>query len=184
MTNKFITIILVLLTNLTYSQSLVNNEINKTDTNGLKQGIWVKKITANIIDTMNYVDDKLHGHYRSYWQKSNELRHAGEYKNGTIVGIWTYYNNGKIVSEEIERGTNLDSLTNEQGQRILPPYSYVKFYDKDLYFLKSEGKILYFDSWEMDNSIEQGKWIYYNSIGVIIKTRLYKNGKIIKENAP
>jgi antitoxin component YwqK of YwqJK toxin-antitoxin module len=168
-----------------FSQNLEGKSINRIDSNGLKQGIWVKHITPKIIDTMFYRDNLLNGPYKSYFLKSGNLRHSGEYSMGEIVGVWRYFNLGKLRAEEVERGKNQDSVKDINGKMILPPsYSIVKLYDKEEGYLKSKGRILYFDSWQSDFSNEHGWWIYYNSDGDTLYTRLYDNGRIIKNNAP
>ena len=178
-------VLLLVQTYTSFSQILEKKSINEIDSNGLKQGIWVKHITSNIVDTMGYRDNLLNGPYKSYFLKSGDLRHSGAYVDGSRVGTWRFFNLGKLWAEEVERGVNQDSVKDAYSNTILPPfYSIIKLYERKEGYLKSEGKVLYFDSWDSDFSNEHGQWIYYNSNGDTIEIRLYDNGKIIETNAP
>jgi len=158
--------------------------INHIDSAKLKQGLWIRKIGSNIIDSMNYVDDKLHGSYKSYF-KSGELKYSGEYENGSKKGKWLSFNKGIIVSEEVERGINNDSVRHELGYYLTPEFfSYVKLYDYNSGLLKKEGIVLYSDDWQSDTSKEHGKWVYYNENGDIVDIKNFEYGRVINQNTP
>jgi antitoxin component YwqK of YwqJK toxin-antitoxin module len=177
---KFILIIFILIIDFEiYSQT----SINKVDKNGLKQGIWVKTMASNIVDTMYYQNDKLNGPYKSYFIKSGIIRSSGEYSDGKKIGIWKDFDKGRLIAEETDRGFNNDSVCNESGKRILPTfYSHIRLYDNVTGSIKSEGKVLYFDSWDSDFSNEHGLWKYFNSNGDTIAKRFYDYGRIINNN--
>jgi hypothetical protein len=182
--NKAILLLIFLLlqTYCCLSQNFEDKSINRIDSNGLKQGIWVKHISTNIIDTMSYHDGLLNGQYKSYFLKSGNLRHSGEYVMGDRIRIWKYFDLGKLWAEEFERGKNQDSVKDEYGKMILPPYySIVKLYDTKEGYLKREGRVLYFDSWDSDFSNEHDLWIFYKPNGDTLYTRLYDYGRIIKK---
>ena len=157
-------------------------EINKIDNYGFKQGVWVKSITPNIIDTMNYSNDTLNGIYKSYFLESGGLRHIGHYLNGCRIGTWKFYDKGKLVAEEIQRGLNTDTIKNEYGTKLVPKYySYIKLYDSKKGYLKSEGKVIYNDSWDSDMSNEHGIWYYFNPVGDTISQKDFYFGKAINK---
>jgi hypothetical protein len=157
--------------------------INQTDKNGLKQGVWVKYSASNIIDSMFYLNDTLNGQFKSYFKNSTSFRQYGEYAKGIRIGIWKFFDLGNLRAEEVTRGANKDSVRNNKGELVLPTfYSYVKLYDSKTSKLKSEGRVLYYDSWDSDLSNEHGLWIYYNYNGDTISLRTFEYGKIITNN--
>ena len=64
---------------------------NRTDRNGLKQGLW-----------------------EDYWEHNNILCSKGSYMNGEKEGIWEYYySNGKLVKKELYENGNLIEVYEE-----------------------------------------------------------------------
>jgi len=184
MKNLFISIIIIPLlscsgekANTDSTEQAEIQSINQVDINGVKQGIWVEKVGSNIIDSMNFVDDKLNGIYKSYFTSGN-LRHSGRYEHGVKLGTWSYFDTGVLVAEEIERGTNRDSVQHELGYYLTPEYfSYVKLYNRQNGHLEQEGKLLYSDSWQSDTSNEQGRWIYYDNKGDTTDIKIFEYGR-------
>lgn len=157
-------------------------EVNIVDSLGRKQGLWVKEVGSNIIDTMYFSEGQLHGSYKSYF-KSGALRHTGNYEHGVISGIWNYYNKEVLVSQEISRGTNTDSVRHKLGYYLTPTnYSYVKLYSHKTGELESEGKLVYYESWESDESRRHGVWTFYESTGDTLRKK-YEYGQAL-ENTP
>ncbi len=85
----------------------LNEQTNYTDTNGFKQGLWVKKWRGKLIEQANYKDDLLDGYYISL-ESGGGLE--GNFKLGKREGIFyywytyrknalavTYYTNDSIV---------------------------------------------------------------------------------------
>lgn len=60
---------------------------NKTDDNGLKQGLWKEYLPDESFEfaLINYVDDIREGEFSAYY-KSNALFMSGNYKNGELHG--------------------------------------------------------------------------------------------------
>ncbi|MHC1774246.1 MAG: toxin-antitoxin system YwqK family antitoxin [Lentimicrobium sp.] len=67
--------------------------------NGLRNGLWTTFYAAsgNILQESNYVDGKLSGTQKSYFE-SGQLMLAGEMKNDLREGEWTWYYENGIVS--------------------------------------------------------------------------------------
>jgi hypothetical protein len=163
-------------------QTKEKSSINLIDSSGNKQGVWIKHITTSIIDTMFYIDNKLNGTYRSYFVKTKLLRFSGEYKNDSMIGVWKFYDLNSLWAEELDRGINHDSVKNESRNWIIPKYySIIQLFDKDKGYKKSEGKMLYNDTWESDSSNEHGLWLYFNSQGDTIDRKYFEYGKEIKK---
>jgi antitoxin component YwqK of YwqJK toxin-antitoxin module len=77
----------------------INNiqEVNKTDTNGLKQGVWkTKGWKDKIINISNYVNDTLNGYYFDW----NGGQMDGYYLNGKKNGFFRHYY-GDIKDESV-----------------------------------------------------------------------------------
>ena len=191
MKNQFILIIVTLFFSCSGEKSTTSETeqkeiavINQVDSAGLKQGIWIKEIGSNIIDSMNYVNDRLNGIYKSYF-KFGGLRHIGKFREGTKTGQWKYYDKGILVAEEIDWGPNRDSVRHELGYYLTPKFfSYVKFYNRKNGNLEEEGKVLHSDGWQSDTSREQGIWVYYDENGDTIKIKTFEYGQVTEQNTP
>jgi len=71
--------------------------------NGLKEGPY-KKYTekGTVLEEAIYKNDNYHG-TATYRDANNNIVSQGQYKNGLKVGVWKFYEKGKLVKE-----TNMD----------------------------------------------------------------------------
>ncbi len=75
--------------------------LNFTDSNGLKQGKWVKKWKGKIVNVEHYKDNLLHGYY-AYYLDGNVLTYDGNYVNGKREGLFFAYYDYKSKSIMME----------------------------------------------------------------------------------
>lgn len=81
-----------------FKNNKVAEEVNYVD--GLKEGAY-KKITENgvILEESNYVKGEFHGE-AIFRDPEGNIVAKGKFKNGKKNGIWQFYEQGKLVSEE------------------------------------------------------------------------------------
>mgnify|MGYP001796903984 CR=1 FL=1 len=74
-------------------------------------------------------------------------------------------------------------MRHELGYYLIPTnYSYVKYYDHKSGQLKSEGKLVYYESWQSDESRRHGLWKFYEPTGDTLR-KYYEYGREL-ENTP
>ena len=64
----------------------IEKEINHTDPNGLRQGLWRTYHYNNIWYEVNYVNGVANGTWRDWWCNNGQLRNEGYYVNGIKEG--------------------------------------------------------------------------------------------------
>ena len=83
-----------------------------TYTQGKKEGPWVQYFENGQLKWRgNYLNDTLNGPVESFdWE--GKILFKGEYKNGLPSGTWTFFENGKVVRQEVYRsGKRIKSKT-------------------------------------------------------------------------
>jgi antitoxin component YwqK of YwqJK toxin-antitoxin module len=171
-------IVLILYHNLIFSQE----NYNQTDSNGLKQGKWVKMWNNGMVKYQGkFKDGKPVGEFKYFYPSgklqtvltfSDDGRHAknvtysengkkiasGEFIDKKKEGKWSYYSDidGKLVSEE--------------------NYSNGLLEGKAITYYPNTGKP--FEIIEYKNGIKDGIWIKYFPEGEIMTKTFYKNGKL------
>jgi antitoxin component YwqK of YwqJK toxin-antitoxin module len=116
-------------------------DFNFTDTNKLKQGLWVE-VTNKEKEIGSYTNNKKNGHWVFY--NGDEIKRICDYKNDTLNGYVTVFNQNGTIKKKIlfENGringkVEFYSSTGE----LLAKYTYV--YDKilsiDYYVLNKES---------------------------------------------
>lgn len=181
---------------------LVNRErVNRTDTSGLKQGIWKEFYDDGKIKTeKNFKDDQLHGFHKEYDSKGN-------------LTIAIRYNNGRILEDNVAEEQNVE-IRNEYDEsgNILKSGPYrrntpigvhrefsstgeiigSKIYDDfgrviSIGIVNEKGERIgewenYYISGKMKskgiyvNNNREGKWDYYFENGNIEQTGNFRNG--------
>lgn len=182
---------------------LISRErINRTDSEGLKQGPWKEFYEDGKIKTeMSYKDGLLNGYYKKYNKKG-------------ILTETMLYDNGKIVEENIDNDPeiNIRKEYDNEGNLVFSgpyrsdvPVGIHRNYDKNGNVISS---VIYNDrgqkmsegivtedgrregSWknyysggslkekgEYDNNRRTGSWTFYNKEGKIVQTGSYRNGR-------
>ena len=193
-----------LITLLRYNNGILidREKINRTDEQGLKQGLWRSYYTnGRIMIESNYKDDILNGPYKEYDEDGN-LRVMLQYAKGNLI-------------EEIdtaEMGIEIRNETDNDGNIVYSgsykksiPVGIHRFYDKNGNVInaylysdfgiklgegiitsegKKEGEWSYFNMdgsvrsrGNFSNNLEQGGWKYYYRNGRTEQTGVFKNGK-------
>jgi antitoxin component YwqK of YwqJK toxin-antitoxin module len=154
-----------------------NIEVNKLDSVGKKIGFW-SEIHSGKKTECFYKDGKLNGAIITYYE-NGELFCLEFYKNDTLVGdAYWFYEKGIIMMSEENISINNSYIINAKSNKVKPVYkSYLKTYSLKG-TIESEGTILYDDS-PLFESVEYGKWIYYDEVGKIKSVKDYPNGSII-----
>ncbi|MFB6344099.1 toxin-antitoxin system YwqK family antitoxin, partial [Saccharicrinis sp. FJH62] len=132
---------------------------NKTDENGLKQGLWKEHLPEENFEyaLINYVDNIREGEFTAYY-KNNALYMRGNYKTGKLNGEHIiYYTDGQIkVKRQFTNGlqTGTKYTFNEDGSI----YSIVNFKDDKLhgpyYKYDDEGDLKWYIEYENDEEIK------------------------------
>ena len=164
---------------ITYSKNFIvsNEQINKTDKNGLKQGVWKEYFENERVKTESrYKDDQLNGYVKQY-NRQGKLESATLYLNGVeqsdennIADFdvnTTYYSDGTPKSTSVYnkagKKDGVSTCYNSDGT-----ISATEIY-KNGYLLR-KGII---DA----NGFYQGEWEEYYLNGKIKSKGAYKNGK-------
>jgi antitoxin component YwqK of YwqJK toxin-antitoxin module len=183
--------------------TLVERErINRSDEQGLRQGVWKTYFpNGRIRSEINYRDDLLNGPYKEYDENGN-------------VSVLLQYTKGVLIEEQdtagldIEIRNELDSEGNvvySGSYRKDVPVGIHRMFDKNGKVInaflysdygikigegiitsegKKEGEWKYFNndgtirsSGNYTNNLEQGTWKYYFGNGKTEQTGIFKNGK-------
>ena len=147
--------------------ALGQNGINRTDSNGLKQGRWINKTKTSLIECC-YLDNLLHGVYVSYSAVSGKLYSIGEYNNGEYSGTWYFFDDNGLPLSKVDNIQRNDSIVIDSkkislnGGKPVFTATLVFFFPSGM--VKSIGMILYSGSFEEDY-LEYGEWLYYDEKG-------------------
>ena len=138
---------------------LTSCQINRT-VKGHKHGRWVH--TSDIVKKDFKLLTKL-GY--SLPQGLNEgYYYKGRYRQGSEVGTWRYYMNGKLVRKEKYRGA----------------IAYVRFYNSNGK-IDCEGKTFLDSSDKLIHWYFTGFWKCYDENGSLVVTRNYEKGEMVTE---
>lgn len=157
-------------------------EINKTDQNGRKQGLWIKRYpNKSIMYEGNFKDGHPVNEFKRYY-KDNTLRSLLIFSNDGKEAIGTFYHpNGYLSSKGL--------YINQKKEGKWQFYSeYIKDYliSEDQYIGNKRNGLsikYYPDSTIAEkvnyvNDIRQGEWLQYYPSGAICLKSNYLNGKI------
>ncbi len=140
-------------------------KINQTDSNGLKQGLWIT--TNNGLRSETYFKAGLRDSvYKSYY-KNNTLRCTGEYNKDEPTGTWFFFDTQGFPRLRIsEIKPNFIIFRNEMNLTVMPRYRsyYSYFHTKES--IQEEG---WGFSDDIDNTeiIRDGVWRYYTQKGEV-----------------
>ncbi len=131
---------------------------NKKDLSGKKWGVWkTYSYDKILILEIEYNDGQRHGKYARYNAQTGKPLEVMNYFYGVRDGSYQkYYSSGEIrVEGEYENGFKKGTWT----------YSY-----KGTGTIKSVGEYV--------KGVKEGEWKYYDKKENLIKTEVYKNGKL------
>ncbi|MEE2931774.1 MAG: hypothetical protein VX370_04530 [Bacteroidota bacterium] len=168
------------------SSMIFAQEVNYTDKDGLKQGLWQKMYDNGSIRYQGqFINNNPTGMFYHYYQdgtlKAQEnffskshsavhffyetggLKAAGLYIDNKKDSTWNYYNRDSvlILSEEYNSG-RLHGKTKT-------------YYDSDVKSLNNENKVYEIKNW--DNGIQDGLWEQYFVDGTLKMTSSFNAGK-------
>jgi antitoxin component YwqK of YwqJK toxin-antitoxin module len=141
---------------------------------------------GDIVYTVNYKDDLLHGSFIEYFC-NGKVKRRGEFYNNFRIGKWLeYYKNGKIKSEQKFKISKSDSLYNWEHRypdstRLFPLV--IKFGGfnnlEPLPKVKDCDQIENFEFSCTDETygydgIKTGEWILFDEKGKIVKKEVFK----------
>jgi hypothetical protein len=109
-----------------------SDSINFTDSNGLKQGQWIKKWKGKLVEKYTYINDTLNGHYESDHKE-------GFYRNGQKDGFdYLYYGEKEsiLMVNFYENGTHIWGGCPASGREYLVPVKDFQI-SKDSIFIKA-----------------------------------------------
>ncbi|HCI57190.1 MAG: toxin-antitoxin system YwqK family antitoxin [Bacteroidetes bacterium] len=175
--------------------------------NGKKEGLWrfydtkgkielLEEFEADVRNGLHlhfnengYIEDEesyrkgiLHG-LRNVYKYGVTLITSENYNNGKLDGVrFDYYENGKLKEKATYKNGIRDGITIWFKQDDKPTIQYT-YKNGDL-----NGPAIFYANGEIQsegnyvNNNEEGEWRVYED-GKLLKTVLYKNGKVVKETA-
>ncbi len=178
-------------------------KINRTDENGLKQGVWKEFYSDNKEKKeVEYKDDKIDGLYKEYDENGN-LTLLLKYEGGKIV------QDDNIEAEDVEIKSEYDedgNITYSGAFRNFKPIGIHRKYDIsgnviNAYIYNDNGEKIsegvvdkegnktgYWKNFyptgelksegEYRNNTQQGKWVFYYKNGEIEQTGEFENGRL------
>lgn len=156
-------------------------EINQLDHLNHKQGLWIDTANDWIIHSY-YVNDTLDSSFVIYHLKTGSKIQEGQYQMGERIGVWSFFDNqGHLYATEYERKINLDLELRNYGSGYKPKYiSQVKLFNRQGNYLEEEGLMLYSESFDSDEALRHGRWLFYNQFGEVRDTIVFFGGKVVK----
>lgn len=158
------------------------NNINRVDSRGMKQGVFKTFYPDKKVKTeCYYKDDKLNGYYREFDQKGKEtliVRYInGEIQQENKNALASNKETVKVKNEFYSDGT----LKKSGGYKDSLPVGVHRVYNeqgkiKSSETYSEEGKKIA-DGIVDGKGREQGKWTLYDSLGNVSGKGSYKNGK-------
>lgn len=165
-------IFIIVLSNFSYAQK-DEIKINQFDSLGRKDGYWIDT-TGHFKEELYYRHGKLHGMAKYYNKHYNFIEWIENYDNGKPSGIWyAFDDNGQISSIQKDFKNNTDVVFYDSGRKYLfkNRFYYISYHPNGR--KKSEGIVLYDDSWVIDFH-EFGEWKYYDESEKLIRTKTFK----------
>jgi len=158
------------------------NNINRVDSRGMKQGVFKTFFPDKKVKTeCYYKDDKLNGYFREFDQKGKEISIV-RYINGELVqenknALSQTTETVKVKNEFYSDGT----LKKSGGYKDSLPVGVHRTYNeqgkiKSSQTFSEEGKKIA-DGIVDGKGRQQGKWTLYDSLGNVSGKGSYKNGK-------
>jgi len=151
--------------------------VNKVDSSGQKQGVWLVYDDAYLYYMANYKNDTLNGPFEVYWFHNGVVSEKGYFLNGMLEGpFMSFWENGQIRSIAFYNEGLLNGLTSsfDKNGRIKSHFRYINNVVDDTYneqivdhnvILDSEGKAIKVDTIIIvttKNIIR--KYVYHNNI--------------------
>jgi antitoxin component YwqK of YwqJK toxin-antitoxin module len=207
------------------------SQVNRIDSGGLRQGKWQKKYpdggliyegefkdgkpvgewtryheTGQVKAKIRYSDNSDSAYVRLFDKRSSKIA-EGYYINEKKTGKWTYYSNGKVISEEnflngekdglsrnfYTSGEILDETEWRNGKKEGKyqayfkggkPYMQCKFSNdkrNGLCLTRFRNGRVEMEAYYLDN-LRDGEWNFYDEKGDLLYTLKYEKGKILNKD--
>ena len=156
--------------------------LNKIDSQGKKQGHWIKKYpNENVMYDGYFKDDHPVGEFKRYYE-NNSLKSILNYSDdGRKAGATIYHQNGNISAE----GVYVDQLK-EGKWKFFSEYISGYLISEETYLknLKNGLSLKFYpdstiaERLTYSNDVKEGEWIQYYPTGTVSLKSKYLNGKI------
>lgn len=159
-----------------------DQELNRTDKNGRKQGHWIKTYPdgSKMYDGY-FSNDKPTGEFRRFYENKALKSVLLFSNNGTVADAVLYYANGNIAS----KGKYINQLKEGKWEFFSPTTPNLKVSEEEFLHNKRNGTsvVYYPDSTVAEkinykNGIKHGEWVKYYPNGVITMKTTYDNGRL------
>ena len=110
--------------------------LNFTDSNGLKQGKWVKKWRGKIVSVKHYKDNLLHGYYLDSTYLPVECNYVNGKKEGMLFGFYNFKKKVVMVETFYKNGVHIWTGYPASGNYFLIPIKKFCIY-KDSVFIQA-----------------------------------------------
>jgi antitoxin component YwqK of YwqJK toxin-antitoxin module len=143
---------------------------------GRREGLDITFQTNESIDKLMYRKDGMVNGLFIEFDKYDQIKYFGNYCNGSRIGEWYFYKNGKM----------------EIKGSYYPDYLYFETMDGGTPFLVTKDGTFaeeiyckqvinsYFENKEPVLYIKDGKWEYYSETGDLIKKEIYDKGRLLQ----
>lgn len=169
---------LITITRYRNNEIIVQENINRLNSEGKKEGIWkVFYKNGNIKEEKNYHHGKLHGYYKVY-NKEGVLLDAIKYKNGEVNLNSNNIETDIEIKEEYDDNGNL--IFQGSYKNNIPIGVHRKYNEKGAVVKSTTYNILgniIAEGIALENGKENGSWIYYYEGNNKKAEGNYNNGK-------
>lgn len=139
------------------SQNSENDTINKTDSQGKKQGKWVR-----------------------YHENTGKIRYTGQFKDDKPIGVFKhYYDSGELQARLIYHHNGINASANlfhKNGKKMAVGYYTHMHRDSTWLFFNEKEELVAKEQYV--DTLKEGVWIVYNVVkDTIAEIVTYKNDK-------
>lgn len=163
----------LLLPSLLFAQKGYNDQINRYNDKGQKEGYWIEDRGSDRIETY-YENGKKTGLFKSYSKSTpSTLRYFGEFADDKMVGLWySFADKGHLFQIDSDFGEIRDTIRLKGNVTYYAPFKcHTKFFYPNGK-IRSEGTLLYGDDPQLDGQ-EYGEWKYYDKNGNLTETKYF-----------
>lgn len=174
----FAVIVMIIAVSNLYSQEGINN----TDSNGLKQGMWIKRFeNGNILYEGTFKNDKPVGEFKRYYISGQLISILNYVTTSDSVDATFYYPNGYLAAKGMYLGKNKTGEWKFYSEEKKEALICIEFYSANIKHGKSTKYHLNGNKAEelfYNNDKKHGEWIQYYANAVICIRSAYNMGQL------